>query len=66
MPLENKKPKLSASNNGNSLVDENDGVTIEGALAEAAEDVCKAESKIKEYIRERVDGHSKHHRNVFV
>jgi putative Ca2+/H+ antiporter (TMEM165/GDT1 family) len=25
-----------------------DGVIIEGALAEAAEDVCKAESKIKE------------------
>ena len=44
-----KKTKESRdNNNGNSLVDKNDGVTIEGALAEAAEDVCKAESKIKE------------------
>ena len=44
-----KKTKESPdNNNGNSLVDKNDGVTIEGALAEAAEDVCKAESKIKE------------------
>jgi len=35
------------NNNGNIKVDK-DGVIIEGALAEAAEDVCKAESKIKE------------------
>ena len=37
------------NNNGNIQVDKDgDGVVIEGALAEAAEDVCKAESKIKE------------------
>jgi len=43
-----KSTKASGDNsNGNIKVDK-DGVIIEGALAEAAEDVCKAESKIKE------------------
>ena len=43
-----KSTKASGDNsNGNIKVDK-DGVVIEGALAEAAEDVCKAESKIKE------------------
>ena len=59
-----KKTKESRdNNNGNSLVDKNDGVTIEGALAEAAEDVCAKQNRRLKSRTERVDGHSKHHRS---
>jgi len=43
-----KKTKASGDNNNGNIKVDKDGVVIEGALAEAAEDVCKAESKIKE------------------
>lgn len=43
-----KSTKASGDNNNGNIKVDKDGVVIEGALAEAAEDVCKAESKIKE------------------
>jgi len=43
-----KSTKSSGDNNNGNIKVDKDGVVIEGALAEAAEDVCKAESKIKE------------------
>ena len=43
-----KKTNAGGDNNDGNIKVDKDGVIIEGALAEAAEDVCKAESKIKE------------------